>query len=502
MRTYRYALVTITRSVVTWLVAGLCLLPLSFGIFFGIEKLFATFPTMHLVALATGVGLVGMAVAGFLPRARAAVRDQLFTGSFDYDERVRKLAAEIVEDASASDPIAHTRDELTRSIGCQDVRFIEHDLSGNVRGATSLLTPRLLAVSLPGSTTTPGLLILEQKTNGDPWVIADLRLLEWFVRTVSVTLNLARERNLEQRRFEQVKQQVITQTTELSQLNDRLTQRDKDLTSRLDELAHDFKNPLTHMANALERATWMVGEDTEKLGADFATVRAEVMWMAKFVDHMLDLARADAGKVTLRRSPVLLADLLDDVVYELAKFCSVQGRSIEWDKFVVHERNLSLQADAGLLFKVFRLLLTRAVRMTLTTVGLAVTTDMERRNVLVDIIVDPVGAASEDTVDGTKAPGRASGKPGRVSGQPKHKQLLERFEHEPGEGDDRLFGITGLELAIARWILSAHGGDLRIAEADERRTVLRATLPIQRAKEKTLVLPARRRQAFKKIFSQ
>lgn len=449
MSTTKFLMVRGSRLLATSLIVGLFVFPVAYAVFYAIENFLQSFPTLHLLALALGLWFVGLLVVTTTPRVRAAVRDQLFPGSYDYNESVQKLAAEIGEGAGSSDVIAYSCSQLSRLTRSRRVRLIEQDLD-------TKLTPRILAVHVPGSTVSSGALLLEEKTNGEPWVGADKRLLEWYVGAISVTLNLARERDLEQRRLVQVKQQVGARTAELADLHRYLSNRDTELANRLDELAHDFKNPLTHMANALERATWTAENSEDNLGKDFSLVRAEVMWMVKFVDHMLDLARAEAGKVQLRRKPVLLADLLDDVRYELSEYCRVQNRTISWSNQAKNFRNVSISADAGLLYKVFRLLLIRAVRMTAKQVHLALTLNSTERNVMVDLITTPTHRADDE-----------------------HQNLLSRWDRDGQHGDDHHDGITGLELAIAGWVLKAHHGQLYIAEANERQTVLRATLPIQ-----------------------
>lgn len=243
---------------------------------------------------------------------------------------------------------------------------------------------------------------------------------------------------------------VLDVATELATLNEQLEDRDREHTQRLDGLAHDFKNPLVLIANAFEQCSWRL--TSEQLAApEFTRVRAEVEWMIKFVDHMLDLARAEAGRTALRKQLVYVEELVADAAHTLDEFAAHQNRRI-----IVHpgSEELALIADEGLLFKLMTLLLSRAVRLTSAVVDVRTTTSLDGSTIFVDIVVDPLDV-----------------------GRAKPRELFDRFSRPWSHHDDRQFGITGLEMSVAQWITEAHGGALKIAEADHQRTVIRASFP-------------------------
>lgn len=238
--------------------------------------------------------------------------------------------------------------------------------------------------------------------------------------------------------------------SQLADLNLKLAERDHEHTQRLDELAHDLKNPVVLIANALEQCSWRLTPE-QLAEPNFAMVRAEVEWVAKFIDHMLDLARASAGRTPLRRQLLYVDDVLGDAVESLHEFTEHQGRRI-----VVAQQanpNLALIADEALVFKLMVLLLSRAVRTTATQVDVRAGASHDGADVQVDIVVD------------------------RRVGTAKPRQALDDLGRPWSHYSDRQFGITGLELELAQWITEAHSGSLTVADIDARSTVIRVTFP-------------------------
>jgi len=240
---------------------------------------------------------------------------------------------------------------------------------------------------------------------------------------------------------------------QIADLHLKLAERDHEHTQRLDELAHDLKNPVVLIANALEQCSWRL-TPAQLADPDFATARAEVEWMAKFVDHMLDLARATAGRTPLRQQLVFIDDVLDDAAESLAEFSLHQGRSIVLQR--QPKNDLALIADEGLVFKLLVLLFSRAVRLTAEQVDVLVSTSPGNVSIYVDIVIARVARSVKPSL-----PVGATWRDGRSW----------------SNHSDRQLGITGLELSIAQWITEAHSGSLTVAAADDHSTVIRITFP-------------------------
>jgi K+-sensing histidine kinase KdpD len=435
-----------------WIVATVTIafiaLPVSYGLFYLVNQYTSPYPTLYLVCLAISIGSIVLLILLLLPPIQAAVTRALFPGSFDYEAAIRVLAAEVVQDAKITDVVGHIYKGLTSAIKIKNVRMV----GGTAVFQHSVRTKEHLAIPIPQAAP-PSMMILSNKNNGDEWSRRDEKLLNRFASSVAVRLCVAQERDRELLRLKQVKELVVKATYDLAESNRTLELREREYTKRLDELAHELKNPIIRMLNALDKETWTKPE--VRRGKEFIKIRSELRWVAKFIDQLLELGRAGAGKVLLQKQTIFLYDIIEDVMTEIRSFVHEQDRQVRWNSLVNSMEDLQVIGDEGLIFKLLRLLLTRTTRLSRSNIDVSVTSDLKMTEAYIDILFIP-------HLNGAPAP---------------HTQLLDQME-TPAIHEDRRFGITGLELNIAKWILEAHNGKLTIPEADQNRIVIRATIPL------------------------
>jgi signal transduction histidine kinase len=188
--------------------------------------------------------------------------------------------------------------------------------------------------------------------------------------------------------------------------------------------SHDLRTPLANMQAMLEAIEDDLGEPEEYV----PVLREQVHVLTTLVDDLFELARIDAGALTLelRRLPV-------------APVVSSSLRGVEAE---ARSRHVRLDADVGQdvtarfapdkLERVLMNLLTNALRHTPTDGSVAV---------LVEPQPNEVRVAVEDTGDGLDAEAR--------------ERMFERFWRADQSRSSR---GAGLGLAIARGLVEAHGG--------------------------------------------
>jgi signal transduction histidine kinase len=188
--------------------------------------------------------------------------------------------------------------------------------------------------------------------------------------------------------------------------------------------SHDLRTPLANMQAMLEAIEDDLGEPEEYV----PVLREQVRVLSRLVDDLFELARIDAGALTLEMQRLPVAPVVSSSL-----------RSIEAEARSRHVR-LDADVDAGItarfapdkLERVLMNLLTNALRHTPTDGAVAV---------LVEPQPDGVRVAVEDTGDGLDADAR--------------ERMFERF----WRGDQsRSSRGAGLGLAIARGLVEAHGG--------------------------------------------
>jgi signal transduction histidine kinase len=214
--------------------------------------------------------------------------------------------------------------------------------------------------------------------------------------------------------------------------NARLLTEAQDALELIGVAAHDLGNPLASLQLRLLRLRRMatISQDTRaREGMEGAA--AETQRLVRLVRNLLDLSRLSAGRMTLEREPVDLAELAREVVARHADEASAAGCA------------LTLSVDASPAGEWDRLRLDR---------------------VLTNLVSNALKFGRGQPVEV------------RVHGDAQHARLTVK-DHGigiPAEAQQRLFGRfqrlhaggphpgTGLGLYIVRQLLEAHGGSVRV----------------------------------------
>lgn len=240
---------------------------------------------------------------------------------------------------------------------------------------------------------------------------------------------------------------------------DRLTEVFNDMTKRLNgsfqrireftlHASHELKTPLTVLHGELETAladNSLAPSQRERLSSQLD----EIQRLARIVDGLTLLTKVDAGQVQLARAPVLLHELVREVF-----------------------------ADAQILAQ------PRGVQVSLTICdAVVVNGDRHRlRQLLLNLAdnaikyCEPLGAVWIElraTETSAKCAITNTG-PGIPPEQLPH--VFEPFFRGDASHNRDADGC-GLGLSIARWIATAHGGDLRLISTPGKETVAALTLP-------------------------
>ena len=269
------------------------------------------------------------------------------------------------------------------------------------------------------------------------------------VRALTEAVEQIHENNLDQK---------IARTGNGDEL-DRLAEVFNAMTTRLDDsfhrireftlhASHELKTPLTVLRGEIETAL----RDESLLPA--ARERAvsqleELKRLTRIVDGLTLLAKADAGQVTLQMEPVQLDELVHDSFADAEILAEPQHIRVE----LADCEKISLRGDRHRLRQLLLNLADNAVKYNQPRGS--VTMALRRSN-----------GSAELTIANT-GPGIAPEALPRVfdrffRGDPAHNSATEG---------------CGLGLSIARWIVTAHGGAIRIASEPAKLTTITVTLP-------------------------
>src|SRR5262249_1104614 len=113
---------------------------------------------------------------------------------------------------------------------------------------------------------------------------------------------------------------VSQDVTERKQLSDdlrsvagNLSEANRRKTEFLAMLAHELRNPLAPISNAV-RALRLGGGDPKVACQVLGVLARQVRQLARLVDDLLDLSRVTRGKIALRTEPVELVPIVEQAV--------------------------------------------------------------------------------------------------------------------------------------------------------------------------------------------
>ncbi|MGE5183917.1 MAG: response regulator [Acidobacteriota bacterium] len=228
-------------------------------------------------------------------------------------------------------------------------------------------------------------------------------------------------------------------------------------------MSHELRTPLTSIAGALDIVlSGYAGPLTDRQLRYVDMARQAATRMNQLVDQLLDLARAQAGSITVATAPVQLDRLAREVIDRYRAAAATKQLTIMLGASAEH---ISILGDPERLAQVLGNLLANAIRFA------------------------PTGGVIDVQVFGPPLSEDAVGVSVHNAGEPIAPEDRERI-FEPFSASSRRVGGTALGLSISRTIVEAHGGKIWV-ESDAGGTKFVFTLPVAAAEDKTqpIVIP-------------
>jgi len=215
------------------------------------------------------------------------------------------------------------------------------------------------------------------------------------------------------------------------------------------DASHELRTPLTAL-----RAVGEVGlrddAGAEALREVIGSMLEEVDRLTRLVDALLQLARAEGGRITLALEPIALRQLAQEAAAQVGVLAEERGQSIR-----IEGSDGVVRADAVVLRQAIVNLLHNAIKY--APAGSAISLIAETRGESAELCVTDVG-------------------PGIPPDE--QERVFERFYRgDPARG----VGGFGLGLAMARWAVQAHGGTILLESEPGVGSTFRIRLPLSAA---------------------
>jgi two-component system CheB/CheR fusion protein len=153
-------------------------------------------------------------------------------------------------------------------------------------------------------------------------------------------------------------------------------------------LAHELRNPLAPLNNALHLLRMPTGDRAHF----FEIADRQVRLLVRLVDDLLDVSRITQGKITLREEPVLIGDVLTQAVESVRPELDARAQSLTVS---LPPHPLRLQADPVRLAQVFANLLSNAAKYTPVGGSVWLTAEPVGGEIVVRVRDNGVGLAPE-----------------------------------------------------------------------------------------------------------
>ncbi len=200
-------------------------------------------------------------------------------------------------------------------------------------------------------------------------------------------------------------------------------------------VSHDLQTPLASIRAILEALYDGVVEDPETVSRYLNTAQRDVRSLSALIDDLFQMAQLDAGGIPLEKAESSLVDLISDTLESFSELASRQGITLNGSV----EANVDpVLMDTQRIGRVLNNLIGNALRH--TPAGGKVEVQARRANGRVEVNVcdSGEGIRSEDLPN-----------------------IFESF-YRGEKSRSRATGGAGLGLAIARGIIHAHGGEIRV----------------------------------------
>jgi PAS domain S-box-containing protein len=237
---------------------------------------------------------------------------------------------------------------------------------------------------------------------------------------------------------------VTLDLTELKQMEDSLRRQTEALreADRLKDdflatLAHELRNPLAPLRNAVQILS-LRGDDSAVVAQTNELMDRQIQQMARLVDDLLEVSRIGQGKISLQKAPVDLAEVVATAVETSRPLIEAHRHKLT---VLLPDRPVRVEADAARLAQVLSNLLNNAAKYTEDGGRIELIAQRAPNEAVLRVRDNGVGIAPEAL-----------------------PQVFDMFM-QVESSTDRSHGGLGIGLTLVRRLVEMHGGKIEARSA-------------------------------------
>jgi signal transduction histidine kinase/ActR/RegA family two-component response regulator len=217
-----------------------------------------------------------------------------------------------------------------------------------------------------------------------------------------------------------------------TKLNARLREEHRRKDDFLAMLSHELRNPLAPLVSSLELLRRRALQPAE-MDRQLEVMQRQVTQLTRLVEDLLDVSRVSLGRVTLRRQPILLRDVLQSALDAVRPLVEARRHRLIVS---IADEPLPLNGDQARLIQVFANLLHNAAKYTDPGGRIEITATGEGADAVVRVIDNGIGMSADFL-----------------------PRVFDLFEQAP-VSLARANGGLGIGLTLVRTLVELHGGQV------------------------------------------
>lgn len=196
-------------------------------------------------------------------------------------------------------------------------------------------------------------------------------------------------------------------------------------------LAHELRNPLAPIRNAVNVLRQGVQADPQQLAWCRDVIDRQVAQMSRLLEDLLDVSRMTRGQFALRREPLVLATVIEQAIEIARPLIDAPGHTLS---VAMPTEPIGLEGDLTRLAQVFSNLLINAAKYTEPQGRIGLTVELRGAEAVVRVTDNGIGIAAEQI-----------------------PRIFEMFGQAKSSIEGAQSGL-GIGLSLARGFVEMHGG--------------------------------------------
>lgn len=215
------------------------------------------------------------------------------------------------------------------------------------------------------------------------------------------------------------------------------------------DASHEIRTPLTVIQSRLELLLRDPNATIEEKAQDFSILLKENRRLSKLVTSLLTLARSDSGQILLNKKMFSLNELFEEIISHFAEIVSFQNKEISLEM----KNTYFYYGDQERIHQLMVILIDNAMKFTNENDVIKISCEQVKNSFLIRVFDSGIGISEENI-----------------------SRIFDRFFQED-ESRTEKNGI-GLGLSIAKWVVDAHNGKIKVQSKKSEGTTFEISLPI------------------------